>query len=152
MIYFNLEIWFFDWKIKPMDMQDIGHSILEAYSRVLGNLAFSILCRIGDVMREDTSTNPNLSPAALSSCCFPVWMFTSHTNSNADDQSTDHRLDGRCYESTSSRASSSFDLEFNSCSDTKASPALSVSSTPSRRRVWCIGREACISVSPPNSP
>ncbi|KAJ8448353.1 hypothetical protein Cgig2_021981 [Carnegiea gigantea] len=47
--------------------KDIGHSILEAYSRVLGNLAYSILSRIGDTLREDHSSNPS-SP--MPSCCF----------------------------------------------------------------------------------
>lgn len=108
-------------------------------------------------MREDASANPNVS-SAISSSCFPVWMsITSLTNNNSDRDklttTTDHdRVDGRRSESTSSRASSSFDMESNSCSDAKASPFLSVNSTPSRRRVWCIGREACISLSPPNSP
>ncbi|KAK9928324.1 hypothetical protein M0R45_025467 [Rubus argutus] len=32
---------------------------------------------------------------------------------------------------------------------TKGSP---IAATPSRARVWCIGREACVSVSPTNSP
>ncbi|EXC31040.1 Rop guanine nucleotide exchange factor 1 [Morus notabilis] len=135
----------------------VRRSILEAYSRALGNLAFSILCRIGDIMREDASVNPNVS-SAISSSCFPAWMsITSLTNNNSDRDklttTTDNdRVDGRRSESTSSRASSSFDMESNSCSDAKASPFLSVNSTPSRRRVWCIGREACISLSPPNSP
>ncbi|KAJ0054456.1 hypothetical protein Pint_02634 [Pistacia integerrima] len=43
--------------------KDVGHSILEAYSRVLGNLAFSILSRIGDILQEDAVSNPN-SPVA----------------------------------------------------------------------------------------
>lgn len=47
--------------------KDIGHSILEAYSRVLGNLAYSILSRIGDILHEDHSSNPN-SP--MPKCCF----------------------------------------------------------------------------------
>ncbi|EPS63690.1 hypothetical protein M569_11093, partial [Genlisea aurea] len=45
--------------------KDVGHSILEAYSRVLSNLAFSILIRIGDVLQRDIVSNPN-SPAAMS--------------------------------------------------------------------------------------
>ncbi|KAG7031638.1 Rop guanine nucleotide exchange factor 14 [Cucurbita argyrosperma subsp. argyrosperma] len=38
---------------KIQDGKDVGHSILEAYSRVLGNLAYSILTRIVDVLQED---------------------------------------------------------------------------------------------------
>lgn len=41
--------------------QDVAHAILEAYSRVLGNLAFSILTRIGDVSHEDMLSNPDSS-------------------------------------------------------------------------------------------
>lgn len=33
--------------------RDVGHSILESYSRVLESLAFNILSRINDVIRED---------------------------------------------------------------------------------------------------
>ncbi|KAK4354816.1 hypothetical protein RND71_027010 [Anisodus tanguticus] len=42
---------------------DIGHLILEAYSRVLLNLAYNILTRIGEILQVDFSSNPN-SPAA----------------------------------------------------------------------------------------
>ncbi|PON68590.1 PRONE domain containing protein [Parasponia andersonii] len=131
--------------------KDIGRSILEAYSRVLGNLAFSILCRIGDVVREDGASNPNTP-----SCCF-TGILLNITNSYSPIRLNGVNGRPRC-DSTSSTATSSSsssnsstcDSEFNSYSDAKASPA--VSSTPSRRRVWCIGREACVSLSPPNSP
>lgn len=46
-----------------VSLQDIGHSILEAYSRVLLNLAHNILTRIGEVLQVDFSSNVN-SPAA----------------------------------------------------------------------------------------
>ncbi|KAH0708355.1 hypothetical protein KY284_009782 [Solanum tuberosum] len=42
---------------------DIGHLIMEAYSRVLLNLAYNILTRIGEVLQVDFSSNLN-SPAA----------------------------------------------------------------------------------------
>lgn len=48
-----------------MYMQDVGHSVLEAYSRTLANLSFSILSRIGDILQEDVASNPN-SPVAIS--------------------------------------------------------------------------------------
>ncbi|XP_062147035.1 rop guanine nucleotide exchange factor 14-like isoform X2 [Alnus glutinosa] len=44
--------------------KDVGHSILEAYSRVLGNLAYSILFRIRDILEEDGLSNPN-SPVTM---------------------------------------------------------------------------------------
>ncbi|XP_019445181.1 PREDICTED: rop guanine nucleotide exchange factor 14-like isoform X2 [Lupinus angustifolius] len=53
---------------KVQSGKDLGHSILEAYSRVLGNLAFSILSRIEDIMQEDSLSNPN-SPLVTS--CSP---------------------------------------------------------------------------------
>ncbi|XP_010538326.1 PREDICTED: rop guanine nucleotide exchange factor 14 isoform X1 [Tarenaya hassleriana] len=48
--------------------KDIGHAILEAYSRILVNLAFRILSRMGEILQEDALSNPN-SPAPPS--CFP---------------------------------------------------------------------------------
>ncbi|CAI9784697.1 unnamed protein product [Fraxinus pennsylvanica] len=45
--------------------KDVGHSILEAYSRTLANLSFNILSRIGDILQEDIVSNPN-SPVAIS--------------------------------------------------------------------------------------
>ncbi|KZV19782.1 rop guanine nucleotide exchange factor 14 [Dorcoceras hygrometricum] len=45
--------------------KDVGCAILEAYSHVLANLAFNIIMRIGDVLQEDVTSNPN-SPVAMS--------------------------------------------------------------------------------------
>ncbi|KAJ9134912.1 hypothetical protein P3X46_032153 [Hevea brasiliensis] len=129
--------------------RDVGHSILEAYSRVLGNLAFSILCRIGDILQEDASSNPN-SHATIS--YFPginvsgipeTPVHALHSRRLLVDQM--NKVDGKYRESNASYNS---DIGF-SYSEAKAS---SVNATPSRSRVWCIGREACISVSPSNSP
>ncbi|MCD7468582.1 60S ribosomal protein L7 [Datura stramonium] len=50
---------------------DIGHLILEAYSRVLLNLAYSILTRIGEILQVDFSSNPN-SPAATGYYLSPI--------------------------------------------------------------------------------
>ncbi|KAG7569277.1 PRONE domain [Arabidopsis thaliana x Arabidopsis arenosa] len=41
--------------------KDIGHAILEAYSRILANLAFRILSRIEEILQEDALSNPNIS-------------------------------------------------------------------------------------------
>ncbi|XP_021812235.1 rop guanine nucleotide exchange factor 14 [Prunus avium] len=125
--------------------KDVGHSILEAYSRVLGNLAFSILSRVGDVLQEDALNNPNSFTA---SSYFP-WINISHNSSMAGQNIRYSFIDGnkgdrRCSDSTLS----SIDLEF---SYSVAKDSL-VTATPSRARVWCIGREACVSVSPTNSP
>lgn len=43
----------------------MGHSIIEAYSRVLANVAFSILSRMGDILQEDVMSNSS-SPVAMS--------------------------------------------------------------------------------------
>ncbi|XAR69227.1 hypothetical protein NMG60_11000735 [Bertholletia excelsa] len=58
--------------------KDVGHSILEAYSRVLRDLAFRILSRIGEILQEDVLSNPS-SP--VPTCCFPginlTWISDS---------------------------------------------------------------------------
>ncbi|GER54744.1 Rop guanine nucleotide exchange factor [Striga asiatica] len=61
--YPNLPQTFFD-VTKIRYGKDLGHSVLGAYSRVLFNLAFRILSRIGDIL-QDVMSNPN-SPAAMS--------------------------------------------------------------------------------------
>ncbi|KAK8941064.1 Rop guanine nucleotide exchange factor 1 [Platanthera zijinensis] len=45
--------------------KDVGHSIMEAYSRVIINLAFSIVSRIGDVLREDDAKKPSTPMTTL---------------------------------------------------------------------------------------
>ncbi|ONI05607.1 hypothetical protein PRUPE_5G015000 [Prunus persica] len=125
--------------------KDVGHSIMEAYSRVLGNLAFSILSRVGDVLQEDALNNPNSFTA---SSYFP-WINISHNSSMAGQNIRYSFIDGNKGDRRHSDSTlGSIDLEF-SYSVAKDSP---VTATPSRARVWCIGREACVSVSPTNSP
>ena len=46
--------------------QDIGHAILEAYSRILASLAFRILSRIREILQEDALSNA--SSTATPSC------------------------------------------------------------------------------------
>ncbi|XP_027348486.1 rop guanine nucleotide exchange factor 14-like [Abrus precatorius] len=126
--------------------KDIGHSILEAYSRVLGSLAFSILSRIGDILQEDALSNPN-SP--ISTSCSPginlseAWVAGSHIRHSLIDKmnkADENHCDSSCL--------STSDMELSS-TEAKSS---SVIATPSRGRLWCIGREACKSASPQNSP
>ncbi|CAL8155346.1 unnamed protein product [Prunus armeniaca] len=125
--------------------KDVGHSIMEAYSRVLGNLAFSILSRVGDVLQEDALNNPNSFTA---SSYFP-WINISHNSSLAGQNIRYSFIHGNKGDRRHSDSTlSTIDLEF-SYSVAKDSP---VTATPSRARVWCIGREACVSVSPTNSP
>ncbi|CAI9094938.1 OLC1v1030775C1 [Oldenlandia corymbosa var. corymbosa] len=140
--YLNLPPTFLD-VIKIQYGKDVGHSILEAYSRVLGNLAFSILSRIGDILEEDRLSNPN-SP--VTSSHFPGLSIPSVSSSPLQrrvrhsllDQM--NRVDGYPLHAS--------DLESSLC-DSKVS---SMNSTPSRNRVWCIGRDACGRMSAGNSP
>uniref|UniRef100_A0A5B7AV64 Putative rop guanine nucleotide exchange factor 14 n=1 Tax=Davidia involucrata TaxID=16924 RepID=A0A5B7AV64_DAVIN len=129
--------------------KDVGHSILEAYSRILRNLAFSILSRIGEILQEDVLSNPN-SPVAI--CSFPGTNLTrivdspilgEHIRHSLIDQM--NRVDRQFCELNASIPS---DLEL-SCAEPKTSSA---AVTPSRSRAWCIGKEACSSVSAKNSP
>ncbi|XP_059663069.1 rop guanine nucleotide exchange factor 14 [Cornus florida] len=124
--------------------KDVGHSILEAYSRVLGNLAFSILTRMGDILQEDVLSNPN-SPVA--SCNFPGISDTPVLSQRVRHSLIDqmNNVDGQLRDSNTSHAS---ELEL-SYGEARTS---SVSATPSWSRVWCIRREACGSVSPKCSP
>lgn len=124
----------------------MGHAILEAYSRVLANLAFSILSRIGDILQEDVMSNPN-SPVAMSH------LVGARIPGISDSPMLDrvrhslihqlNSLDGKSVETMDA-----CDIE-GYHEEAKIS---SVSATPSRSRVWCIGREACNSLSAQNSP
>ncbi|KAK4435606.1 Rop guanine nucleotide exchange factor 14 [Sesamum alatum] len=123
--------------------KDVGHAILEAYSRVLANLAFSILSRIGDILQEDVMSNPN-SPVAMSH------LVGARIPGISDSPMLD-RVRHSLIHQLNSADGKSFDA-----SDVEAhreeAKISSVSATPSRSRVWCIGREACHSVSAQNSP
>ncbi|KAK7307391.1 hypothetical protein VNO77_40409 [Canavalia gladiata] len=98
--------------------KDIGHSILEAYSRVLGNLAFSIMSRIGDILQEDSLSNPN-SPAVIN--CSPginlsgTWVVDSHIRQSLLDKM--NKADGQ---SCDSSCDSTSDFELSSI-DAKSS-------------------------------
>ncbi|CAO2820065.1 unnamed protein product [Amaranthus hypochondriacus] len=130
--------------------KDIGHSIIEAYSRVLGNLAYSILSRIGDILQEDHMSNPN-SPVP-SSYFSPGSSFNGIPDSPIVNSHIRHSLvermnkvDGYFSDSNPSRCS---DSEISTITDAKSS---SVTATPSSSRIWCIGKDACSNVSPDSS-
>ncbi|KAJ6415415.1 hypothetical protein OIU84_004251 [Salix udensis] len=129
--------------------KDVGHAILEAYSRVLGNLAFSILSRIADIMQEDSLTNPS-SPAAT--CCFPGINSSGYVETPVHALHLRHSLidqmSGVDVNYRKSDASHVSDQEL-SCSEGRTS---SVIATPSRGRVWCAGGDACRSLPPTDSP
>lgn len=132
--------------------KDIGHSILEAYSRVLGNLAYSILSRIGNILQEDYSSNPN-SP--IPKCCFP-----SGLNLNGISDSPPivkprirHSLVDRMNKAdeyfSDSNPGRTSDSEVSSTTEAKSS---SVTATPSSSRIWCIGKDGRNHGSPHSSP
>ncbi|PIA31172.1 hypothetical protein AQUCO_05200047v1 [Aquilegia coerulea] len=123
--------------------KDVGHSILEAYSRVVGNLAFCILSRIKDILQEDDLSNPN-SPAVA--CHYSGINFTRFYEATTSisgrirhsliDQM--NKADGQYCDSNADEAPGveSVDSKVLTCS---------LTATSSRRRVWCIGKEACSS-------
>ena len=98
-----------------------------------------------DILQEDALSNPN-SP--VDTHYFPSINLceTSAVDVHVKLSLTDemNKLSVHCQ----SNSSSTSDLDF-SYSDAKTS---SVAATPSRSRVWCISREACMSASPKNSP
>lgn len=140
--YPNLPRTFLD-STKVQYGKDVGHLILEAYSRVLSNLAFRILTRIGEILQEDILSNPE-SPVATS--CFPESPVPGlHVRRSLIHKMND--ANGEHRESISSRYS---DVDF---SQFVAKTSSAIATTPGRSsRVWCIGKEACIGVSPRNSP
>ncbi|KAK8505036.1 hypothetical protein V6N11_012510 [Hibiscus sabdariffa] len=104
--------------------KDVGHLILEAYSRVLKNLAFSIMCRMGEILQEDSLCNPDSSGAMW---CFPGIKVENPRQSGIDAM---EKVEGKYCESDTDRESYS-----------DATP-----STSRSRRVWCIGKETCSNV------
>lgn len=113
---------------------------MEAYSRVLGNLAFSILSRIGDILQEDSLSNSDSLSSSPGTNISETWMTDSHIRQSLLQKM--NKADGQCCDSTS-------DLEHESL-DAKSKDV--IAATPSRSSVWCISREACASLSTPNSP
>ncbi|KAK1568694.1 hypothetical protein Q3G72_027639 [Acer saccharum] len=123
--------------------KDIGHLILEAYSRVLGNLAFSILSRMGDVLHEDALSNPN-SPMAK--YCLPEFKMNANSEIQWLGLVDQTKRVAAKYSRSDSASYSALQFSYN---EAKVS---SVNATPSRSRVWCISKEACSGFSPANSP
>ncbi|XP_022940821.1 LOW QUALITY PROTEIN: rop guanine nucleotide exchange factor 14-like [Cucurbita moschata] len=112
---------------KIQDGKDVGHLILEAYSRVLGNLAYSILTRIVDVLQEDALCNPN-SPTPT--CCFPGMNLSNFRN---DQMATLH-----AWQPLIDRRNSP-NMAFSARKVKRNSPT----ATPSRNRAGRIGKEVC---------
>lgn len=97
-------------------------------------------------MKEDALSNPN-SPMETSYSpginLSDAWVVGSHIRRSLTD-----KMNKADVQQCDSSCDSTSDLELSS-SEAKSS---TVTATPSRSRVWCIGKEACISVSPQSSP
>uniref|UniRef100_A0A1J3JZK1 Rop guanine nucleotide exchange factor 14 n=1 Tax=Noccaea caerulescens TaxID=107243 RepID=A0A1J3JZK1_NOCCA len=128
--YLNLPQSFLD-ATKIQYGKDIGHAILEAYSRTLASLAYRILSRMGEILKEDSLSNPN-SPAPPS--CFP---------SSRELYRTPERP------LLSSRARHSLTDDMNKAGETESGldflfadgKVSSVNTTPSRStRLWCLSK------------
>ncbi|KAL7159685.1 hypothetical protein ABFS83_01G044700 [Erythranthe nasuta] len=125
--------------------KDVGHSILEAYSRVLASLAYSVLSRIGDILHEDVMSNPN-SPVAISN------LVGSRIPGLSDSPMLDRVRHSLIHQLNNISNNNNSSTESDASADVEEAKISSVSQTPSRSRVWCIGREACHSLSAQNSP
>ncbi|KAL3651013.1 hypothetical protein CASFOL_007416 [Castilleja foliolosa] len=123
--------------------KDVGHSILEAYSRVLANVAFSILSRIGDILQEDVMSNSN-SPVAMSH------LVGARIPGISDSPMLDRVRHSLIHQLNGVDGKSSRESDGSDCSE--EAKISSVSGTPGRSRVWCIGKEACHSLSAQSSP
>uniref|UniRef100_A0A251U639 Putative RHO guanyl-nucleotide exchange factor 14 n=2 Tax=Helianthus annuus TaxID=4232 RepID=A0A251U639_HELAN len=107
--------------------KDIAYAILEAYSRVLGNLAFNMLARIGDICHEDESVNPN-SPMPMG---FSGIVSARHTLFDKMNY-----IDGKLSLLKAEKASYTPFLGDETNTD-------SIAATPSRIPHCCIGKEVC---------
>lgn len=144
--YPNLPHTFLD-VTKVQHARDVGHSIMEAYSRVLANLAFSILSRITDILQEDAMSNSSSPVAAI--CYFAGLNIARKSETPVVTRRVRHSLIDQMNDVDGAFC----DFYTNDISDLESeAKTSSVTATPSRRRVWCIGREACISTSARNSP
>lgn len=54
-------------------LQDVGHSLLESYSRVMESLAFNIMARIDDLLYVDDASKKRA--AAMSTCLYEQRRF-----------------------------------------------------------------------------
>ncbi|XP_057857589.1 rop guanine nucleotide exchange factor 14 isoform X2 [Cryptomeria japonica] len=157
--------------------RDVGHSILESYSRVLESLAFNILSRIGDVIREDDLVKSSQSSPPALSCIDDESMISSKSR-NLDERCPfpsespsptspirtpqsrqHHQADatqiGEALINFINRESCFSESDYKDAREEIASVSGKNSASPISPRlanIWCYGREVCSSVSCPNSP
>uniref|UniRef100_A0A7N0TYU1 PRONE domain-containing protein n=1 Tax=Kalanchoe fedtschenkoi TaxID=63787 RepID=A0A7N0TYU1_KALFE len=115
--------------------KDVGLAIMEAYSRVLANLAFSILSRIGEILQEDVpSSFSSPSTAYHFPGSSPSWMLTTPSTiieeKHLPANPLLHRRDA--------------DADDGSCSDLE-SPKANQAATPVKKsasRLWRSGKKS----------
>lgn len=114
--------------------KDVGHAVLEAYSRTLANLAYRILSRMGEILKEDSLSNPN-SPAPPS--CFPSSRDLYRTPERPLLSSrARHSLTDDMKKADGIQAETGLDFLF---ADAKVSSVSAA--TPSRSsRIWCMSK------------
>ncbi|KAJ6813061.1 rop guanine nucleotide exchange factor 14 [Iris pallida] len=121
--------------------KDVGHAIVEAYSRVIVSVAFSILSRVGDILQEDDLKNPT-TPIANLKFDFVSDVYLAgitetppgHIRRSLIDQM--NRVDGRLYGGQSKKNEEYCFLNGNN----KAGIVTANKDSPFRFRGWCYGR------------
>nr|XP_043635765.1 rop guanine nucleotide exchange factor 14-like [Erigeron canadensis]XP_043636467.1 rop guanine nucleotide exchange factor 14-like [Erigeron canadensis] len=136
--YPNLPQTFLD-VMKIQNGKDIAHAILEAYSRVLGNLAFNILARIGDICQADVSVDPNSPLAKISLPGLNVYGISGISISSISARYTSvdkmNSIEGKLSLLKDEKASYTSALSDETYTN-------SVTATPSRSPRCCMGKEA----------
>ncbi|KAI7740090.1 hypothetical protein M8C21_026367 [Ambrosia artemisiifolia] len=128
--------------------KDVAHAIMEAYSRVLTNLAFSILTRIGDISQEDVLSDAN-SPMAKNS------LLGVNIPSILDQSSSNIKARRTLIDKMDSIEGKLSLLKTEEASDTALlrdeSNRRSVTTTPGSSSGCCVGKESYFS-SPTDTP
>lgn len=86
-------------------LQDVGHSLLESYSRVMESLAFNIMARIDDLLYVDDASKKRA--AAMSTCLYEQ-----------------RRFGGAVVPKQKRMARSPFSIQHNSCGPSTTLPAM----------------------------
>ncbi|KAI4370795.1 hypothetical protein MLD38_019105 [Melastoma candidum] len=115
--------------------KDVGHAILEAYSRVLVNLAFNILTRIQDVLQKDAAIN-NTYSSASTPASIPGGTFSDILGSPAV---INPRIKHSLFPERN--GANERDCLSASTASTSEGKTPSVTATPSRSRARCVRQE-----------
>lgn len=114
--------------------KDVALSILEAYSRVISNLAFSILSRIAEIFQEDALSNPSSRSPVELNCLPEINLFKLAVgNPSNGSYSLIHQMK-RVDEEY-------FCANNNGCNSMAHSEVRTTKARVGRGRPWCIGRK-----------